>query len=534
MENSSRSIRSILSISILLILLFSMSMVSVNSQIGYFIYFDDFNDYIVKVYAGSDGPGIWYQQIGGGGSASYIVAQAGGIKFYILRSDGGVFVKSILDYYFFGGYIGPNDYKIEVKMKVSKGEGGVIFRVSDFKKYYLATVYKDSKKLVLWYVNEDEGPGAGPKLGEADIPAGVDVADWFRLVVWVYKNRIVISVEGQELLDVEDNRLSSGAVGLYTFLNGEASFDDFWLIMLTEETVTLTTTVTKTTTQSVTIPTTTTVIKTTTLLTTTYITTTVTGAETTLTKTKTETLTSTITIPETTTVTESTMVTKTETIETVKTVPGPTETITTTVAQGLGLKCLIATAAYGSDLAPQVQGLREFRDNFVMQTFAGSNFMTVFNTFYYSWSPYIAEAENRNEILRSIVKSMISPLISSLEISREASKPLSINPELAVLTSGLLASSLIGLIYFAPTTLIVHSILKWRRVNIKINIAYFLILFGVSLLLFLLAEFLASSSLMMLASSMIVLLTIALTIILVVRIFSRTTKTLLGFKRINS
>ena len=76
--------------------------------------------------------------------------------------------------------------------------------------------------------------------------------------------------------------------------------------------------------------------------------------------------------------------------------------------------------------------------------------------------------------------------------------------------------------------------LKWRRVNIKINIAYLLILFGVSLLLFLLAEFLASSSLMMPASSMIVLLTIALTMILVVRIFSRTTKTLLGFKRINS
>jgi len=532
--NSSESIRSILSISIVLILLFSISMVSVNSLTGYFIYFDHFNDYTVGGYAGEDGPGIWYQQIGGGGSASYSVVQVGGIKFYNLRSTGGVFVKSILAYYFFGSYAGPNDYKIEVNIRVLNREGGVIFRVSDFKKYYLATVHKDSKKLVLWYVNEDEGPGAGPKLGEADIPAGVNVADWFHLGVWVYKNRIVVSVEGQTLLDVEDNRLSSGAVGLYTFFNGEASFDDFWLIMLTKETVTVTTTLTKTTTQSVTIPTTTTVTRTTTLLDTTYITTTVTGAETTLTKTKTETLTSTITIPGTTTVTESTMVTKIETIETVKTVPGPTETVTTTVAQGLGLRCLIATAAYGSDLVPQVQGLREFRDNFVMKTFAGSNFMTVFNTFYYSWSPYIAEAEYRNDILRSVVKSMISPLISSLEISREASEPLSINPELAVLISGLLASSLIGLIYFAPATLIVYSILKWRRVNIRINIAYLLISFGVSLLLFLLAEFLVSSSLMMLASSMIVLSTIALTIVLAVRMFARTAKTLLGFKRINS
>mgnify|MGYP003924699077 FL=1 len=531
MGNSSKNSRIIFSISILIILLFSTSIMSTNSLIGYFIYFDDFDDYIVKIYAGSDGPGIWYQHIGGGGSASYSVVQVGDTKFYNLRSTGGVFVKSILAYYFFGAYVGPNDYKIELKMRVLNGEGGVIFRVSDFKKYYLATVYKSPKKLVLWYVNEDEGPGAGPKLGEANIPAGVDVGNWFNLVVWVHKNRIVISVEGQTLLDLEDNRLSSGAVGLYAFRNGEASFDDFWLIMLTEETVTVTTT----TTQSVTIPTTTTLTETMTRLTTTYITTTMTGAETTLTKTKTETLTYTTTIPEITTVTESTIVTKTETIETVKTVPGPTETVTTTVAQeGLGLRCLIATAAYGSEFAPQVQALREFRDNFVMQTFAGSNFMTVFNNFYYSWSPYIAEAEYRNDILRNIVKSMISPLISSLEISREASRPLSINPELAVLASGLFASSLISLIYFAPTALIVYSILKWRRVNIRINIAYLLILFGVSLLLFLLAEFLISSSLMMLASSMIVLSTITLTIILAVRMFSKIEKTLLGLKKINS
>ena len=509
-----------------------MSILSVNSLTGYFIYFDDFNDYIVQTYAGSDGPGIWYQHIGNGGSASYSIVQVGGTKFYNLKSTGGVFVKSILLYYFFGAYVGPNDYKIEVKMRVLNGEGGVIFRVSDdFKKYYLATIYKNAKKIVLWYVNEDEGPGAGPKLGEANIPAGVDVGNWFNLVVWVYKNRIVISVEGQTLLDVENNRLSSGAVGLYTFRNSEASFDDFWLIMLTEETVTVTTT----TTQSITIPTTTTVTETKTRLTTTYITTTMTGAEITLTKTKTETITLTTTIPEITTVTKSTIVTKTETIETVKTVLGPTETVTTTVArEGSGLRCLIATAAYDSEIAPQVQSLREFRDNFVMQTFAGSNFMTVFNTFYYSWSPYIAETEYRNDILRSIVKSMISPLISSLEISREASKPLSINPELAVLASGLFASSLISLIYFAPTALIVYFILKWRGVNIRINIAYLLILFGVSLLLFLLAEFLVSSSFMMLASSMIVLSTIALTIILAVRMFSKIEKTLFGFKKIDS
>ncbi len=38
--------------------------------------------------------------------------------------------------------------------------------------------------------------------------------------------------------------------------------------------------------------------------------------------------------------------------------------------------CLIATAAFGSEMAPQVQFLREIRDNTVLQTESGSAFMT--------------------------------------------------------------------------------------------------------------------------------------------------------------
>ena len=53
--------------------------------------------------------------------------------------------------------------------------------------------------------------------------------------------------------------------------------------------------------------------------------------------------------------------------------------------------CLIATAAYGSELAPQVQQLRELRDNKLMNTESGSAFITTFNDVYYSFSPYIAD-----------------------------------------------------------------------------------------------------------------------------------------------
>ncbi|MBI2111903.1 MAG: copper-binding protein, partial [Nitrosarchaeum sp.] len=49
--------------------------------------------------------------------------------------------------------------------------------------------------------------------------------------------------------------------------------------------------------------------------------------------------------------------------------------------------CLIATATFGSELAPQVQQLREIRDNSLLQTESGKLFMNSFNDFYYSFSP---------------------------------------------------------------------------------------------------------------------------------------------------
>ena len=47
--------------------------------------------------------------------------------------------------------------------------------------------------------------------------------------------------------------------------------------------------------------------------------------------------------------------------------------------------CLIATATYGSELAPQVQQLRELRDNQLLQTESGTAFMSTFNDIYYSF-----------------------------------------------------------------------------------------------------------------------------------------------------
>ena len=78
--------------------------------------------------------------------------------------------------------------------------------------------------------------------------------------------------------------------------------------------------------------------------------------------------------------------------------------------------CLIATAAYGSEMAPQVQMLREIRDNSLLQTQSGQSFMQGFNSFYYSFSTKIADYERQNPVFKEAVKLIITPLLASLSL----------------------------------------------------------------------------------------------------------------------
>ncbi len=78
--------------------------------------------------------------------------------------------------------------------------------------------------------------------------------------------------------------------------------------------------------------------------------------------------------------------------------------------------CLIATATFGSELAPQVQQLRELRDNTILSTESGTAFMTGFNQFYYSFSPMVADLEREQPIFKEVVKLTLTPMLSSLSL----------------------------------------------------------------------------------------------------------------------
>ena len=78
--------------------------------------------------------------------------------------------------------------------------------------------------------------------------------------------------------------------------------------------------------------------------------------------------------------------------------------------------CLIATAAFGSELSTQVQMLREVRDTQIMNTQVGAMFLSGFNQFYYSFSPTIADMERQSPAFKEFVKITITPLLTTLSL----------------------------------------------------------------------------------------------------------------------
>ena len=82
--------------------------------------------------------------------------------------------------------------------------------------------------------------------------------------------------------------------------------------------------------------------------------------------------------------------------------------------------CLIATAAFGSEMAPQVQQLRELRDNTILKTGSGMAFMTSFNQFYYSFSPAVADLEREHPLFKEAVKMTLTPMLSTLSLLNHA------------------------------------------------------------------------------------------------------------------
>jgi len=79
---------------------------------------------------------------------------------------------------------------------------------------------------------------------------------------------------------------------------------------------------------------------------------------------------------------------------------------------GLGapkVGCFIATAAYGSPLAPEVETLRRFRDDTLARSAPGRAFIHA----YYRLSPPLAARLARSQPARSLVRRLLAPLVAA-------------------------------------------------------------------------------------------------------------------------
>jgi hypothetical protein len=127
-------------------------------------------------------------------------------------------------------------------------------------------------------------------------------------------------------------------------------------------------------------------------------------------------------------------------------------------------QCLIATAAFGSELAPQVQYLRHFRDHYILSTASGSAFMEVFNNIYYSFSPQVAEYEREQPWLQATVKVALYPLFGILTAAERAYTAVG-GGEVGAIFAGATSSMLVGAVYLGPVAYIAS---KNRRVDSKL------------------------------------------------------------------
>ena len=171
-------------------------------------------------------------------------------------------------------------------------------------------------------------------------------------------------------------------------------------------------------------------------------------------------------------------------------------------------QCVIATATYGSEIAPEVQFLREFRDQDIMNTMAGREFMTVFHAWYYSFSPNIASVIASNPMIQSAFKVFLYPLIGILHLSANTYRMFNFNQEIAVVIAGFIASALIGVVYLSPIGVLV--LLRKRTLNMSNSYKMLLLACFASLICMAIGEITSISIVLMLGTSLFVLSIISL------------------------
>jgi photosystem II stability/assembly factor-like uncharacterized protein len=188
--------------------------------------------------------------------------------------------------------------------------------------------------------------------------------------------------------------------------------------------------------------------------------------------------------------------------------------------------CLIATASFGTPMAPEVQLLRNFRDNSIMTTRAGASFMIAFNAWYYSFSPGTAAYLRTHWVERTVMRGALYPLIGIMSVSSTTFNALRSSPEIAVIISGLMASSLLGAFYLGLPLGLLTATVRRLRIQRRLKLPQFLLTVTllIGFVILMIGELFNLAPLLIISTSTLVLSTILLSATL-------TSKAVAGIRR---
>ena len=167
-----------------------------------------------------------------------------------------------------------------------------------------------------------------------------------------------------------------------------------------------------------------------------------------------------------------------------------TSTTSSVSSSPMPTSCPVSYALSNSEVAPLAEQLRAFRDHSIMKTRSGSAFMILFNTWYYSYSPHLTSYVSTHQTQRVLLRYSLYPLVAILYASYYSYMLISpLSTDAGVIAAGIVAASLLGLIYLAPiwygvtllikrsvkrSSLTLNRMLLWSMVSVPIvGIAYF-------------------------------------------------------------
>jgi M6 family metalloprotease-like protein len=141
-----------------------------------------------------------------------------------------------------------------------------------------------------------------------------------------------------------------------------------------------------------------------------------------------------------------------------------------TTTQATTPTCIIATAAYGSAMAPEVVYMRFVRDKLIGSTRVGKMLVDAFNAFYYSWSPLVARTVSASPFVRAAFRILLLPVVLAVHaaaLSFAAISGITGNAEVASVVAFVLAASMCVVAYvvlpFAVCLKFVQGMRRSRR-----------------------------------------------------------------------